>query len=79
MTSIHLTPSEKKMLKRIVRVAPLTETALTASGGRAYTTLRNLANKGLVKRIDHPSVIDRRTGWPAEAYEPTSLGRSTME
>lgn len=75
---VKLTPKRRAMLERIVRSGPILETALLASGGRSAVTLGDLRNAGFVRRIDHPTVVNRRYGYPAKAIEATDEGRAAL-
>ena len=51
---------------------------VTASGGRASAQINELLRLGYIVKTDHPSVVDRRTDWPAEALAITAAGKSVL-
>ena len=66
------------MLDRISGAAKL-ETQLTGSGGRAEGVLNDCLRAGWAKRCDHPTVTDRRDGYPADAIAITLDGMRELE
>lgn len=67
---------QRAMLDRIVkRGGPMDELLITGSGGRSYYHLQHLIREGLVRRLEHPTIKDRRTGYGVDAVEATEAGR----
>jgi len=66
------------MLRRIAERQPLLETSITASGGRSPGHLNALLRAGYVRRVEHPTVVDRRFGGPADAIAITAAGRAAL-
>lgn len=75
MTSPKLSPKQRDMIRRLGK-GPQLAGHWDFSGSRVPGQLRKL---GLIKRCDHPTVIDRRTGFPAEAYCLTEEGDAAFK
>lgn len=77
--AVKLTPALRSMLSRIVALGPLLEITITACGGSEVRKLNRLFKAGWVRRVPHPTVIDRRWGEPADALEATDAGRAALK
>jgi hypothetical protein len=74
MTTIRkLLTSDLKMLKSLEAGPKLT---IRWDGGNP--TPGRLKALGLIRGCDHPRTKDRRSGYPAQAYELTELGRAAL-
>lgn len=77
---MKLTPKPMGILERLARSErPVLERAILGSGGRTSLIVAALRRAGYVEKCDHPSVIDRRSGYPAEALRLTNAGRQALE
>ena len=77
--ALKLTPTLRAMMRRIAEKSPLLELSVTASGGRSQSHLSALIRAGYVKRVEHPTVIDRRFGGPADALTITQEGLAALD
>jgi hypothetical protein len=77
---VKLTPKKRELLERIAKMdGRLLELQLAASGGASYDRLSELRNAGYAEVCDHPTVIDRASGYPARAVRITDTGREALE
>lgn len=76
---MKLTPGPRRILERVARQGIVMEVQITANGARSSGLLAALCREGYVRRGDHPTVIDRRSGLPAAAVEITEAGKVALE
>lgn len=79
-SALKLTPALRSLLERVERQSgTLMLLQVLASGGRATSQLNALRGAGYIVKVDHPTVIDRKTGDPEEALAITAEGRTALE
>lgn len=69
----------KSMLERIAKAQPILERDLLADGFAPQSTMRWLVAEQYIKRVGHPSEVDRRARAPAAAYIVAPRGQNFLD
>ena len=69
----------KTMLERVAKAQPILESALLGEGFSAQSTMRWLVAEQYIKRVGHPSEVDRRNRAPAAAYIVAPRGQNFLD
>lgn len=69
----------KTMLQRVAKAQPILERDLLGENFLAQSTMRWLVAEQYIKRVGHPSEVDRRARAPAAAYIVAPRGQNFLD